>query len=218
MKRNNKALYEQIMRNVSKQVKKALNENNSNNLGFFDFIPELMVFMEQDNDRVDEEEKGVNIIYYFTKNYLSKYLNIDDEVLGKQFKNAIQSGINALDKNKNYKYFKQLEKIIYRRFKDDQFYTYIDSDGLHIEGNEDEGYELLNNYRGFEVEQLVIKLQDGQFTITVVPSDDNVNMKYYDELQSIHGSVDDLSDFIDSIFYELDNGAEDIATKIGFYN
>jgi hypothetical protein len=43
-------------------------------------------------------------------------------------------------------------------------------------------------------------------------------MKYYDELQSIHGSVDDLSDFIDSIFYELDNGAEDIATKIGFYN
>lgn len=35
MKRNNKALYEQIMRNVSKQVKKALNENNSNNLGFF---------------------------------------------------------------------------------------------------------------------------------------------------------------------------------------
>jgi hypothetical protein len=60
-----------------------LNENNSNNLGFFDFIPELMVFMEQDNDRVDEEEKGVNIIYYFTKNYLSKYLNIDDEVLGK---------------------------------------------------------------------------------------------------------------------------------------
>ena len=26
MKRNNKALYEQIMRNVSKQVKKALNE------------------------------------------------------------------------------------------------------------------------------------------------------------------------------------------------
>ena len=30
MKRNNKALYEQIMKNVSKQVKKALNENQQN--------------------------------------------------------------------------------------------------------------------------------------------------------------------------------------------
>ena len=97
MKRNNKALYEQIMRNVSKQVKRALNENNSNYLGFFDFIPELMVFMERDNDRVDEEETGASIIYYFTKNYLSNYLNIDDEVLGKQFKNAIQSGIDAIN-------------------------------------------------------------------------------------------------------------------------
>lgn len=29
MKRNNKALYEQIMRNVSREVKKALNENLS---------------------------------------------------------------------------------------------------------------------------------------------------------------------------------------------
>lgn len=34
MKRNNKALYEQIMRNVSKQVKKALNE------GYCDLYPE----------------------------------------------------------------------------------------------------------------------------------------------------------------------------------
>lgn len=50
MKRNNKALYEQIMRNVAKEVKKVLNENSVLEL---DYYPELNdIFDDYDTDNI----------------------------------------------------------------------------------------------------------------------------------------------------------------------
>ena len=49
MKRDNKALYEQIMRNVAKEVKRVLNENN-----VLDYYPELNdIFDDYDSDNIE---------------------------------------------------------------------------------------------------------------------------------------------------------------------
>ena len=100
MRRNNKALYEQIMRNVSKQVKKALNENQNDNVNPFGWITKLIVYngSEHIGVRSGKEEQG-NIVDSVFDQFKSpeKYLELDNDTIATYIKSAIQQGLEMLN-------------------------------------------------------------------------------------------------------------------------
>jgi len=90
MRRNNKALYEKIMRNVSKEVKRTLNEVYNTDTDFYD------ISMEVYNNWVNSE--GDNIIYKLEKRKkISRDMNDSDleaEVLS-QFDKLLNKAVGG---------------------------------------------------------------------------------------------------------------------------
>lgn len=99
MRRNNKALYESIMRSVSKEIKKTLNEGKSNSMidnTIFDWLSDAMEYIADDHSEHDEEEYGRDVlysIYHDINENVQKILACDEFVLGEILKNAIKKGL-----------------------------------------------------------------------------------------------------------------------------
>ena len=69
MKRNNKALYEQIMKNVSREVKRSLNEARYNSYSQENAIIKLMNFAHV--DRINMTKGTVQLHSYMPPSYVS---------------------------------------------------------------------------------------------------------------------------------------------------
>lgn len=122
MKRNNKQLYKSIMRSVSMQVKKTLNEGMHNfdvaeydepesvvfqdvrdviktenvDKTIFDWFSEAMQFIETSNDYTEEQKFGRDIllsIYNIFNTNSEKILSYDEYTLGELFKAAVKKGL-----------------------------------------------------------------------------------------------------------------------------
>lgn len=122
MKRNNRYLYESIMRSVSKQVKRTLNEdiqqfdtteyNESESVDFqdirditktknadksiFDWLSDAMEYIANNHSEREEEEYGRDVlysIYHDINGNVQKILAYDEFTLGEILKNAIKKGL-----------------------------------------------------------------------------------------------------------------------------
>ena len=114
MKRSNKALYEQIMMNVSKQVKRALNENQNDNVNPFGWITKLIVYngSEHIGVRSGKEEQN-NIVDLVFDQFKSpeKYLELDNDTIATYIKSAIQQGLETLN-TQNEELDPEIQEII----------------------------------------------------------------------------------------------------------
>ena len=224
-----KEIYEQIMQSVSTEVKKVLNEIDKH----------VQSEMEK---RVWANNHGIgnklwNVIGKTTwENWSSMGMTDKEEFLGDALSDALaeipdcpytvedlygyyKNYINCIteewfDDDEEHDYLEDLEEIIDNNYGD-EFDTYIDSDGLHLTGI-GKGQELLDNYRGFEVEEVLISLWGDQFDISVTPADENVDDDFYDSLRSVYGDINDIEGFFEEFYEELIDGAFDEASRIGY--
>lgn len=160
MKRNNKVLYEQIMRNVSREVKKALNENYVDNIAS-KIIKTIGNTFGNNKEFLNNVDTIMDTVKSYFINKVSNLPHTLDELIEALYKDFKAYG--------EFENLKTEHKFEFVKLKDggEEYENYVDKCGIkniiHLAKIKD--YDMPEKIYEFKIED-VVDYFDGDFTET----------------------------------------------------